>query len=826
MNGSGSKNTCNLECFSNSYTVLHAMEEKNNIAETVSASTGALPDSEQNGCNHTEHLLKNDTVDIRFQTVASDNYINPETVSPAAGTSEGDDAAIQLQGLVFLEDAIQYRSIHHRATDHALKLYRWFHSAPIIYSVNVATFLILMLAFFETPSSMSWSSDPRRGYKRVEMPDGFTEGIEVFCLIILLISNIIQCYLTTSRNSQKSFFRQNPWLTGGFIVLLLSFVDVVISLVLGNDVYRYRVRRLFRPYFLAQNTTMLKKTLKAMWNTLPEIASVLTLLSLHLYFFTMFGMLLFPHSHVKNGTATHGDSFNSTEWQEYFRTFDTALISLVVLLTTANNPDVMMPSYSENRFYALYFIIFSLIGTFLVFNLLTAIIYNQFRGYFKSSMQTSYFRRCVALSAAFYSMARINAKKDGPGSTERYVSIDTVKAVTVKANMSPDQRRLILMALTNHFKQNTVNLNYEQFCDLFQNIDAVMLSNWYSQVNVPVWNSQCMVLVQRIVLHRYFNMVGNFVVLLNAILMTVEIAIHYEEAFQGVFSRLNIMNYVFVAYYLCEQVLKILSMGKKYFFNLNCLYDGIISVALIVIELVQLAQYGHSALPPTSSSGISLWDCARIVNILVLLRLLRIIPNFRPMALVTSVMLDIIRSLKSFAGIIIIIYYVFAIIGMMAFEQAITPPAGLPFNSDLTNTTTTPAPDSPVDYACGTYEQLQYWANNFNDFAASLVVLWDVMVVNNWGVFLTAFTQEVSPWSQIYFIAWWLISAVVCINLFVALILDHFIAKWEGNAEESETVRRRTIQSLFRKHLHEPSQHRIIEELNKHPCISCNITET
>ena len=101
-------------------------------------------------------------------------------------------------------------------------------------------------------------------------------------------------------------------------------------------------------------------------------------------------------------------------------------------------------------------------------------------------------------------------------------------------------------------------------------------------------------------------------------------------------------------------------------------------------------------------------------------------------------------------------------------------------------------------YECGTYEQLQYWANNFDDFAASLVgiflnfcrmsfnvmllqvVLWDVMVVNNWGVFLQAFKREVNPWSQLFFVAWWLISSVVCINLFVALILDHFIAKWEG----------------------------------------------
>jgi len=74
--------------------------------------------------------------------------------------------------------------------------------------------------------------------------------------------------------------------------------------------------------------------------------------------------------------------------------------------------------------------------------------------------------------------------------------------------------------------------------------------------------------------------------------------------------------------------------------------------------------------------GLSLWDCARFVNILVLLRLLRIIPNIKPMALVTGVTLEIMRSLKSFAGIIIIIYYIFAILGMMLFEQTIDPPPG------------------------------------------------------------------------------------------------------------------------------------------------------
>lgn len=83
------------------------------------------------------------------------------------------------------------------------------------------------------------------------------------------------------------------------------------------------------------------------------------------------------------------------------------------------------------------------------------------------------------------------------------------------------------------------------------------------------------------------------------------------------------------------------------------------------------------------------------------------------------------------------------------------------------------APDNG-SLACGSYEQLEYWANNFDDFAvspsplppapcepappccphpephvccpqAALVTLWNVMVVNNWQVFLDAYRRYAGP---------------------------------------------------------------------------------
>jgi two pore calcium channel protein 2 len=143
-----------------------------------------------------------------------------------------------------------------------------------------------------------------------------------------------------------------------------------------------------------------------------------------------------------------------------------------------------------------------------------------------------------------------------------------------------------------------------------------------------------------------------------------------------------------------------------------------------------------------------------------------------------------------------------------------------------------------------------YYPNNFNDFAASLVVLWDVMVVNNWFVFLDAYKRGVNPWSQLYFVAWWLVSAVVGVNIFIALVLEAFISQWEklnkgatsdiGGLDSesiptigSEAQRRPSVahvtsdgqstvtdavvvHEIFRDKLVEPTDAEIMHELHRH----------
>ncbi len=61
-----------------------------------------------------------------------------------------------------------------------------------------------------------------------------------------------------------------------------------------------------------------------------------------------------------------------------------------------------MQSYSRNRFAAFYYIIYVLIGIYCIMSLITAVIYNQFKGFFQDSMQSSAFRQALGIRASFW----------------------------------------------------------------------------------------------------------------------------------------------------------------------------------------------------------------------------------------------------------------------------------------------------------------------------------------------------------------------------------------------------------------------------------------
>eukprot|EP00074_Homo_sapiens_P094869 XP_016872817.1 two pore calcium channel protein 2 isoform X3 [Homo sapiens] len=626
------------------------------------------------------------------------------------------------QAVVFIEDAIQYRSINHRVDASSMWLYRRYYSNVCQRTLSFTIFLILFLAFIETPSSLTSTADVRYRAAPWEPPCGLTESVEVLCLLVFAADLSVKGYLFGWAHFQK-----NLWLLGYLVVLVVSLVDWTVSLSLVCH-EPLRIRRLLRPFFLLQNSSMMKKTLKCIRWSLPEMASVGLLLAIHLCLFTMFGMLLFAGGKQDDG--------QDRERLTYFQNLPESLTSLLVLLTTANNPDVMIPAYSKNRAYAIFFIVFTVIGSLFLMNLLTAIIYSQFRGYLMKSLQTSLFRRRLGTRAAFEVLSSMvgeggafpQATRRGPSTSLRFCrapsSSSATTTLTTWGTSSPWQT----------WCPFACSWCWMQMCCLL----SVMTSSW---------------------------------------------------GFSTASS-------------LCTTCWRCCSRSLPWACEGTC-------------PTPATCLTGSSPLScwrPEMVGLLSLWDMTRMLNMLIVFRFLRIIPSMKLMAVVASTVLGLVQNMRAFGGILVVVYYVFAIIGINLFRGVIV---ALPGNSSLA-----PANGSAP---CGSFEQLEYWANNFDDFAAALVTLWNLMVVNNWQVFLDAYRRYSGPWSKIYFVLWWLVSSVIWVNLFLALILENFLHKWDPRshlqplAGTPEATYQMTVELLFRDILEEPGEDELTERLSQHP---------
>uniref|UniRef100_A0A674F786 Two pore segment channel 2 n=1 Tax=Salmo trutta TaxID=8032 RepID=A0A674F786_SALTR len=215
----------------------------------------------------------------------------------------------------------------------SIGLYRWYYSRLCQWDLNVVIFVILALAFIERPSSLSVTSGLCSKHTLWEPPCGLTEGIEIICLLIFTFHLIVKRFLIRHEE-----FLKCKWLVGYMVVISVSVTDRTLTLNMACD----------------DNQKTSSKTLKCIKRTIPEITSLILLVVLH---------LCNPEKNM--------------EWEFYFKNLSRSLTSLLVLLTTANNPD----AYTLNRVFSVFFILFSGLGTYILMNLLTAIIYNQFRGY-------------------------------------------------------------------------------------------------------------------------------------------------------------------------------------------------------------------------------------------------------------------------------------------------------------------------------------------------------------------------------------------------------------------------------------------------------------
>lgn len=238
---------------------------------------------------------------------------------------------------------------------------------------------------------------------------------------------------------------------------------------------------------------------------------------------------------------------------------------------------VMIPAYSRNRAYALFFILFTLIGSLFLMNLLTAIVYNQFRGYLMKSLQTSLFRRRLGTRAAFEVLASM------PGAGETSVQARGVKPQDFlqalrKAQLDASHRQAIEERVCAY---EGALLSAEEFQKVFDEVDRSVVKEHPPR---PRYRSPVLQRAQLACCHRCFDVLGNLVVLGNLASICVFLVLDAD-----VLPRnrddfvLGVLNCVFILYYVLETLLKVFALGPRgYLSYASNVCDGVLTGVLLV----------------------------------------------------------------------------------------------------------------------------------------------------------------------------------------------------------------------------------------------------
>nr|CDS27398.2 two pore calcium channel protein 2 [Hymenolepis microstoma] len=380
-------------------------------------------------------------------------------------------------------------------------------------------------------------------------------------------------------------------------------------------------------------------------------------------------------------------------------------------------------------------------------------MFNQFRGYLSSSIQKRMFRRRLAVFAAFQLL-----KSQDP---EPIVESDKIRRVLEETSLSGWKKEVFLLKLEMEF--SNIPLKLGEFMDLFRLLDLSSPPKTLGHIRQfynPVASR-----IQSFFLSDKFRWIELSISLVNVACIIVQI-VAFEEEDKPSF-RFLIVNTIFALIYMAEIVLRIWLYRCRNALKHLSLFDTALSSLNLVLRLVELGLIlcGLKSIPYLQWSP---YNIGQVANVCVILRTVRFLQNSK---LMKAILLKMPQHLAPVLGILTCLYYVYALIGLTAFHGAIEPPSD---NSNFT-------------YLCGSYQELNYWSINFDDFAASLFTLWSLMVINNWHVIVRAFTEKRGRAVHFYMLSWWLIAVVIMATLITAMIIESFLFARQQCLDESSS---------------------------------------
>ncbi|XP_034045158.1 two pore segment channel 3 isoform X2 [Thalassophryne amazonica] len=648
---------------------------------------------------------------------------------------------------VFVSDAQYNRNVYFDTTPQAVRLYLLYnHWAPRVL-LYVFILVDLSLAVFEEPAL-------------VPLPMWVTMLMELLCLLVFTLR-----LLHFAKVIPRDKFWKDPKNICIIVIVALTLVDMVIYGTLkATDRYAVRWSRVLRPLLLVNITEgrQLRRAFRSIRNALPQIFYVFLLFMFSVLIFSLMALKLIG----KRGLQT-------IEGTPYFTSYLDIVFDLYVLVTTANSPDVMMPAYNFSSFFAIFFILYILINTYIFMSVFLAVVYNNYKKYLKQEVRQLVRAKRHKMARAFAVLQEHRVEGAEPVVTQpcwnqliRLVQPDISNA-----------HRELLWSVADDKNQGWIGkVAFVQLVDLL-NIEVITLKSRPHPLQIwcpTLYDSTPSRLLCRLVQHRAFVMAYDLIILVNAVFIGLD-----EDD-----PLIANSEWVFLALYLLEILLKLYAFEPRAFFSRHNFwnwFDTVIILAALIATIINAAT--------KSSGGYTSRQILDIVFILRVLRLIRVVDSIQRFRTIINTLIRIGPAILTFGQLIIVVYYIFAMLGMELFKGKV-----VFFDADSSD---------PAKAYCGnpqlkgtTFAQLNYCKNNFNNIVSSFVLLLELTVVNQWHVLSSGFVAVTHVTARIFFVVFHIVVVIVIINIFVAFVLEAFFVEYSLEKSDLHTSLEKKIEEL------------------------------
>ncbi|KAL3780686.1 hypothetical protein ACHAWO_009393 [Cyclotella atomus] len=486
------------------------------------------------------------------------------------------------------------------------------------------------------------------------------------------------------------------WAHTSQIVLMIC---ILTGVKIGNTI----LNPFFRMLLLGTYLRKFQREFLTFVKMIPAMFNILAILGVITVFYAWFGVTLF---------------YDTPQGKLAFPSLPEGVWSLWIMVTTANYPDVMMPSYNQHRFIALYFVSYMLVSFFYLMNLLLAVACNS---YDDSITARTKYRKDLSKELLTKAFELLDHEKKGSISRSTIMNVMVIlnQDIPEIQKLSSDQKSIFFAMLD---KDGSSTINLEEFL-AFANVlllDLIEQGEYatYVEIHLPkIYYSEWYQRLCSIVKSSQFELIVDTILVLNAAIIgmqdypmlsgqDVTTDPKYHDGY--IDTVWESLETIFTVLYCIEAMLKINVYGwRTYAESGRNLYDfGITAVAVIASAYVYY---------PNKYSNSNLIKLIVMARVLRLGRLLFAIEGFR---VIGAISVDIIPAATSVFSVLLFISYFFSWLGMLLFGGLITRDPLDPISYELLEA---------QDFVSN-----GYWANNFNDMFSGMNVLFNLLVVNNW----------------------------------------------------------------------------------------------